>query len=95
MESINFIDKKISIIFDQLWFQEDINTLRQQILNKIKDHQVIEIIQGADRESCRFTWLDTEFNLHFDYYSQSCWFNTHDEITSSKIQSLFDLLAQN
>lgn len=95
IDSINFVNEQISIIFDQHWFQEDIEALRKQLLNKIQNHTIIEVIQGADRESCRFTWLNNEFNLHFDYYSQSCWCNTHDEISASKIQSLFDFLAQN
>lgn len=95
IQSINLIGEQISILFDNNWYQEDIKALRQPLLNKIKNHHIKEITQGADRESTRFTWLNTAFILHFDYYSQSCWFSAHDEISASKIQPLFDLLTEN
>ena len=94
IQSINYEDDHISIFFDRDWFQEDIVTLRQLILDQISNHQIREIIEGADRENIRFIWLHTDFILNFDYYSQSCWINTHDEISVPKIQRLFDLLIK-
>ena len=94
IKSINLVNEKIAIIFDTLWFQEDINELSLQLLNTIQNYNIKEVTQGADRESCRFIWLSAEFSLHFDYYSQSCWFSAHDEISTSKIQSLFELLTE-
>lgn len=94
IKSINLIDEKISIIFDTHWFQEGIHELSLQLLNKIQSYDIKDITQGADRESCRFIWLNAEFSLHFDYYSQSCWFSAHDEMSTSKIQSLFKLLTE-
>jgi len=93
--SINLIDEKIIIYFEKNWFQEDIIELRQLLLDKIPNHQIKEIIQGADRENIRFLWLNAEFMLNFDYYSQSCWLNAHDEISTSKIQPLFSLISKN
>lgn len=92
--SINFIEEKIILLFDQNWFQEDIVELRQLLLDKIPAHHVKEITLGADRENVRFQWLSAEFILNFDYYSQSCWFSAHDEISTSEMQPLFRLLTQ-
>jgi hypothetical protein len=94
IKSIDLIDKSITIYFETSWFQEDMIELRQLILNKIPDHQVKEVIQGADRESIRFLGLKAEFILNFDYYSQSCWLNAHDEISAAKIQPLFNLITK-
>jgi hypothetical protein len=94
IQSINFIDEQITILFDQSWFQEDIGKLRQLLLNKIPEHHVKEITLGADREDVRFQWLNAEFILNFDYYSQSCWVSAHDEVSTAEIQPLFNLLTQ-
>jgi len=94
IQSINFIDEQITVFFEKSWFQEDIIDLRQLLLNKIPYHHVKEIILGADREDIRFLWQNAEFNLHFDYYSQSCWFSAHDEVSNSKIHPLFNHLTQ-
>jgi hypothetical protein len=94
VQSITFFDEKIAIIFDQNWFDEDIIMLRQLLLNTIPYHQVKEVTLGADRENIRFVWLAAEFVLNFDFYSQSCWICPQDEISTPKIQSLYDLLMQ-
>lgn len=94
IQSIVLIDEQVAIVFEKNWFQEDIVELRQQLLNKLQQPIVKEVTLGADRESTRFTWLNAEFILHFDYYSQSCWFSPHDEISVSKIKPLFALLNQ-
>jgi len=94
IQSINFIDGQIIVLFDQSWFQEDIVTLRQLLLSKIPENHLKEITLGADREDIRFQWRDAQFILNFDYYSQSCWFNVQDETSKSEIHPLFNQLAQ-
>jgi hypothetical protein len=95
IHSINFSDHQITVLFNQIWFQEDIATLYQLLLKKIPNHYVKETIIGADRESVRFQWRETEFVINFDCYSQSCWFETQDPHNAKKAYSLFNLLTQN
>lgn len=95
IQSIYHDNEHITVIFTQTWFQEDITLLSQSLLTQIPDHQIKEIIQGADRENIRFTWLQSEFILHFDYYSQSCWFSALDESSISAIPYLFNQLKNN
>lgn len=95
IKSIHLVDVTISIIFDDNWFQEDIMMLQQLLLNNINNVNIKEVIQGADRQSIRFSWLNAEFILHFDYYSQSCWFSAYDESTINKIHDLLHLLTEN
>ncbi|MCW8832080.1 MAG: DUF3630 family protein [Colwellia sp.] len=95
VQIINCIDEQITVLFDQNWFHEDTTWLHQLILDKIPDHQIMETILGADRENIRFRWQDAEFALNFEYYSQSCWICAQDEISTLKIQSLFQLISKN
>jgi hypothetical protein len=95
IQSFNLTDEIITICFEQDWFQDEISELRQLLLNKIPNHEVKEIIHGADRENIRFKWQNTVFIMNFDYYSQSCWLNAQDEIGTSKIQPLFKLMTKN
>ena len=94
IQSINLISEQITVLFKQSWFQEDIITLRQLLLDKVPNHLIKEITLGADRENIRFLWLNDEFVLNFDYYSQSCWFSAQDEISRLTIPPLFDLLTK-
>ncbi len=94
VQSIKCIDEQIIVLFNQSWFQEDIEILHQFLLSKIPNHQQKEITLGADREDVRFQWSNAEFILSFDYYSQSCWFHAQDEMSMKKIQSLFHLLIK-
>ena len=95
ISSIDLIDDHITIVFKNHWFQEDIHTLRQILLEQIPNHQIKETTLGADRESIRLLWLDAELMLNFDYYSQSCWFSAHNEMSTSKILPLFTALSKN
>ncbi len=95
IQSINFIDEQITVLFDQNWFQEDIAELSQLLLNKVPENHLKEITLGADREDIRFQWRQAQFILNFDFYSQSCWFSVQDEISRSEIQPLFNHLTQN
>ncbi len=92
IQSINLTDEQITILFTKNWFQEDILALRVLLLNTIPNHYVKEVTLGADRENIRFLWQGAEFILNFDYYSQSCWFSAQDDLSTSKIQPLFNLL---
>ena len=95
IQSINLVNNQILVLFDQSWFQEDIATLRQLLLNNVPNLCIKEIFIGADLENVRFLWLDTEFIVNFDYYSQSCWFDTQDPQTLVETNALFNLLTQN
>ena len=95
IQSINLVNNQISVIFDQHWFQEDIISLRQLLFNNVSNLYIKEVTIGADLENIRFLWLDTEFTVNFDYYSQSCWFETQDSECLTEADSLFNLLIQN
>jgi len=94
IQSISLNDDNIAVLFTAPWFQEDITVLCQLLLKEIPKHQVKEITQGADRENVRFSWLNAEFVLNFDYYSQSCWFSAQDDISLIQINPLFGFLTQ-
>ncbi|MBL4899617.1 MAG: DUF3630 family protein [Colwellia sp.] len=94
IQSIDLIDNQITVLFDQSWFQEDIMTLRQLLLSNISNLCIKEVIIGADLENIRFQWLDKEFILNFDYYSQSCWFDTQNQHSLAEIQALFNILTK-
>jgi len=95
IQSINFINNQITVLFNQHWFQEDITNLRQLLLSNVSNLCIKETIIGADLEQVRFQWLDTEFSVTFDYYSQSCWFDSQDLVSLTKIQSFFNVLNNN
>lgn len=95
IQSINLVDNQITVLFNQHWFQENIITLRELLLNNIPDLCIKEVIIGADRENVRFQWLGVEFTLSFDFYSQSCWFDAQDSNHVSDMISLFQLLTNN
>ena len=44
IKSINCHNDQIAVLFEQSWYQEDISTLKQLLLNKIPSHQIKEII---------------------------------------------------
>ncbi len=95
IQSINLVNNQITVLFDQSWFQEDITTLRQLLLSNVPNLCIKEIVIGADLENIRFHWLETEFIINFDYYSQSCWFDTQDPHSLAETPALFNLLTQN
>jgi hypothetical protein len=95
IQSIDLICEHISVLFEQYWFQEDIVNIQKLLLKKIPEHTIKEFTRGADRENIRFLWLGAEFILNFDYYSQSCWFSSQDEISTIKIPLLYNLLMTN
>jgi hypothetical protein len=94
IKSINLVNNQIIVLFNQNWFQEDIKTLRQLLLSDVSNITINEVIIGADRESIRFKCFDTDFIINFDYYSQSCWFDTQNSHSTIEISTLFDLLIK-
>lgn len=94
-KSISLIDEQISIIFNKIWYQEDITALQHILLENIPNLDIKEITHGADRENIRFLWRNAHIILNFDYYSQSCWFNAQDEMSSVQVQPLYRLLKNN
>ena len=94
IQSIHYINNQITVLFDQYWYQEDIHQLQQLLLCNIPNLPIKEEVIGADLEHVRFQWLNTEFVLHFECYSQSCWLDTQDTHQPTDINSLFTLLNQ-
>ncbi len=94
IKTILIINQQISVIFEQSWFQEDIETLSQLILVKLPKHIIKEVTFGADRENIRFQWQHAEFMMNFDYYSQSCWINAQDENSLTNIEPLYNFLTK-
>ena len=94
IQSINLIDNQITVLFNQSWFQEDIITLRQLLIGNISGLYIKEVNIGADLENVRFQWLEKEFILNFDYYSQSCWFDTDKGHNIPETQALFNFLMK-
>jgi hypothetical protein len=94
IQSVRLVDNHITILFDQDWFQEDIVELHRLLLARIPNSKIKEFTLGADRENIRFQWQSAEFMLNFDYYSQSCWVSSQDEISLPKIPQLFNTLVQ-
>jgi hypothetical protein len=94
IQSINLVNNQIIVLFNQGWFQEDIKILHQLLLSDISNITINEIIIGADRESIRFKWFDSDFIINFDYYSQSCWFDLQNSHSTIEINDLFNLLIK-
>jgi hypothetical protein len=95
IQSISLVNNQITVLFDQVWYQEDIIRLRQLLFDNIPNLSIKEVILGADIESIRFQWKNTEFIVKFDYYSQSCWFDTQYSNSGPDTQDLFKLLTHN
>jgi hypothetical protein len=88
VHKINFFRDHINITFNTHWYQEDMINLRDLIFARIPNHEIKELVQGADRENLRFLWQDNEYILNLEYYSQSCWISAHDEKGISSITAL-------
>lgn len=95
IQSIEFVDGQITVVFKEQWFQEDIEGHRALLLNHLKHHKIKEITVGADRENTRFEWQQTEFLLNFEYYSQSCWFTAQDSASEKHLHVLYTSLTKN
>jgi hypothetical protein len=80
---------KFDIFIDQEELPEIANGLWQQFsaLNKL-EHNL-----GADRESYRFEWQGTQFDLNFESYSQSIWIEPLVAEHASETKALFNYLT--
>ncbi len=95
IQAINLVDEKIIVLFNHYWVQEDVNTLSKLILNPIANITIKETIIGADIENIRFHWLESEFILSFECYSQSCWLELQNPQNPSNTHAFFDVLIAN
>lgn len=73
--NVNLVDDNLEIRFKYYWYQEDIEQLYQLVCEKLTDFSLVESLLGADRQTYRLTCNNQYLLLHFDYYSQSCWFS--------------------
>jgi len=79
----------LTVNCEQAWFQEDIESLSEQVFSKLAQYKIQEKILGADRENIRFSWQDHYFILNFDCCSQSCWLEGQDEVSSKYLETLY------
>jgi len=87
--SMQLENSHIAFYFACFWYQEDIEQLTESILTNLSKIQVLETIQGADRENVRFHWHEKfYFVLNFDCYSQSCWLEGEDEKSIEQLKHL-------
>lgn len=88
---ICLVTKQVDILtvkYAQEWFQEDIENLSTLIFSQLKSFEIQEKIVGADRENIRFSWQNHYFILNFDCYSQSCWLEGQDDVSTSYLENL-------
>ena len=90
--NVSLVDDNLEIRFKDYWYQEDIEQLYQLLSDKLTDFSLVESLLGADRQTYRLTCNNQYLLLHFDYYSQSCWFSIEvasDQPLLSKLVAIF------
>ena len=93
--SVKIESQHVGISFDDIWYQEDIDVIQQSLLTIVKETKVVEKILGADRENIRFIWKNQyHFVLNFDCYSQSCWLEAEDDLSSKNLLSLAEQIKE-
>ena len=71
--SVTLINSKVlQVQFNVDWTIEDTAQLTQKLLS-LTAIQVIDVTQGADIETTRVKFDNSEFLLTFEEYSHSCW----------------------
>jgi hypothetical protein len=88
LESITYQVDHLNVIFQNHWYQENIETLIDLLFLPIMPVTIQEKIIGADRENIRFSWASYHFVLNFDYYSQSCWIEGQDGQSTELLTTL-------
>ncbi|TPH15550.1 DUF3630 family protein [Litorilituus lipolyticus] len=89
IENISLIGNSIVIQFSEYWYQEDIETLSERLINTDTAFDLQEKIVGADRESLRVIWQNKEqLMIHFDCYSQSCWLESTDAASEAALENV-------
>jgi hypothetical protein len=75
IENVNLVNRSVlSLTFNFEWSYDDITILQQHIFCLIPSPKIVELIVGADRQTTRFMIKNSNISLHFEEYSQSCWF---------------------
>jgi hypothetical protein len=92
IESVKKLPDILTISFQNVWFQEDIELLTKLVFTPLVTVNIQEKILGADRENIRFIWQDHCFILNFDCYSQSCWLEGQDSQSSQFLVLLYEAL---
>ena len=92
VESLTFQQDHLNIIFKNEWYQEDIPQLIDLIISPKMVIVIQENNQGADREDVRFSWCEHYFVLNFDYYSQSCWIEGQDIVSTEHLSELHSVI---
>jgi hypothetical protein len=87
--SIQQSDNCVTFKFLCFWYQEDIEFLKAKVFDNLPVITVLEVIEGADRVNIRFVWQNKSyFSLNFDCYSQSCWIEGEDVVSTQQLGSL-------
>ncbi len=88
LESLTYQVDHLNVIFQQQWYQENIETLIDILFSPIMPVTIQEKIIGADRENIRFSWAGHHFVLNFEIYSQSCWIEGQDGQSTELLATL-------
>lgn len=88
VESLTYQENYLCITFKKEWCQEDISVLTKSLFQNISAITLQEKIIGADRENIRFRWEKYAFVLNFDCYSQSCWIEGQDGVSTAQLNTL-------
>lgn len=92
-EIVQHVDH-LALLFNNSWFQEDIESLTKLVFSSLLEVNIQEEIMGADRVNIRFSWLDHYFTLNFDCYSQSCWLEGQDNASTEYLAELYSRLIK-
>lgn len=84
----------LAVIFNDSWFQEDIEALTKLVFSSLISVNIQEKIIGADRENIRFSWQGHYFILNFDCCSQSCWLEGQDNASTGYLNQLYSGLVK-
>ncbi|MDN3652972.1 DUF3630 family protein [Thalassotalea ponticola] len=84
----------VAITFTDDWQIEQTEDLAKHILSYLDEHQVLEKVIGADRFDCRFRFLQCDFVLHFEHYSESCWIEAQDRFNQRGVQDIVAALIK-
>lgn len=86
------IENTILLTFNDYFEQEDLIALNKKIFSGIPTVKILELIEGADRLTCRFHWENSYFYCHFEVNSQSCWIEAEDIISQNEIARITQFL---
>ncbi len=93
LKTITNQQEYLNVQFSMHWYQEDINSLLELLLQPILPVRIQETISGADRENIRFEWQQKFFILNFECCSQSCWIEGQDAPSKQLLSRLYASLV--